>query len=182
MLQEGPRTLVGIATFDSAIHFYNLKRQLQQVKQLRFYCSTALWCLTSSWIIAISYLRSFYNQLFAGVIYYDFSSYEHQSSSYILVKGQEALVRNTVIHTHAKKKILFVHIIFIILNSFARKSFLQLPANKKPPPWKAPNPTRRDGMEDDKFKLDPQTRRKMSLRNSQMGQVSKCVHPPHACK
>lgn len=29
-LPEGPRTLVGIATFDSAIHFYNLKRQLQQ--------------------------------------------------------------------------------------------------------------------------------------------------------
>lgn len=62
---------------------------------------------------------------------------------------------NTGIHTHAKKKILFVHIIFIILNSFARQSFLQLPANKKPPPWKEPNPTRRDGMEDDKFKLNP---------------------------
>lgn len=30
-LQEGPRTMVGIATFDSAIHFYNLKRILQQV-------------------------------------------------------------------------------------------------------------------------------------------------------
>ncbi|KAK4761134.1 hypothetical protein SAY87_006027 [Trapa incisa] len=29
-LPEGPRTLVGIATFDSAIHFYNLKRALQQ--------------------------------------------------------------------------------------------------------------------------------------------------------
>ncbi|XP_057966867.1 protein transport protein SEC24 C [Malania oleifera] len=27
---EGPRTLVGIATFDSTIHFYNLKRALQQ--------------------------------------------------------------------------------------------------------------------------------------------------------
>lgn len=30
-LQEGPRTFVGIATFDSTIHFYNLKRALQQV-------------------------------------------------------------------------------------------------------------------------------------------------------
>ncbi|KAJ4952663.1 hypothetical protein NE237_029495 [Protea cynaroides] len=29
-LPEGPRTFVGIATFDSAIHFYNLKRSLQQ--------------------------------------------------------------------------------------------------------------------------------------------------------
>ncbi|KAG0465602.1 hypothetical protein HPP92_019766 [Vanilla planifolia] len=29
-LPEGPRTMVGIATFDSAIHFYNLKRALQQ--------------------------------------------------------------------------------------------------------------------------------------------------------
>ncbi|OIW06786.1 hypothetical protein TanjilG_11511 [Lupinus angustifolius] len=27
---EGPRTMVGIATFDSTIHFYNLKRALQQ--------------------------------------------------------------------------------------------------------------------------------------------------------
>lgn len=30
-MQEGPRTMVGIATFDSAIHFYNLKRAMQQV-------------------------------------------------------------------------------------------------------------------------------------------------------
>lgn len=30
-MQEGPRTTVGIATFDSAIHFYNLKRAMQQV-------------------------------------------------------------------------------------------------------------------------------------------------------
>ncbi|XP_075657285.1 protein transport protein SEC24 C-like isoform X1 [Castanea sativa] len=30
-LPEGPRTMVGIATFDSTIHFYNLKRALQQV-------------------------------------------------------------------------------------------------------------------------------------------------------
>ncbi|XP_073013012.1 protein transport protein SEC24 C-like [Typha latifolia] len=29
-LPEGPRTMVGIATFDSNIHFYNLKRGLQQ--------------------------------------------------------------------------------------------------------------------------------------------------------
>lgn len=29
-LPEGPRTYVGIATFDSTIHFYNLKRALQQ--------------------------------------------------------------------------------------------------------------------------------------------------------
>ncbi|KAL5994533.1 hypothetical protein ACLOJK_024586 [Asimina triloba] len=29
-IPEGPRTMVGIATFDSAIHFYNLKRALQQ--------------------------------------------------------------------------------------------------------------------------------------------------------
>ncbi|ONK56215.1 uncharacterized protein A4U43_C10F5310 [Asparagus officinalis] len=29
-LPEGPRTMVGIATFDSSIHFYNLKRVLQQ--------------------------------------------------------------------------------------------------------------------------------------------------------
>lgn len=29
-LPEGPRTMVGIATFDSAIHFYNLKRAMQQ--------------------------------------------------------------------------------------------------------------------------------------------------------
>ncbi|PPS06533.1 hypothetical protein GOBAR_AA14116 [Gossypium barbadense] len=32
-LPEGPRTLVGIATFDSTIHFYNLKRALQQCRQ-----------------------------------------------------------------------------------------------------------------------------------------------------
>ena len=31
LFQEGPRTMVGIATFDSTIHFYNLKRALQQV-------------------------------------------------------------------------------------------------------------------------------------------------------
>jgi protein transport protein SEC24 len=30
-LPEGPRTMVGIATFDSAIHFYSLKRDQQQV-------------------------------------------------------------------------------------------------------------------------------------------------------
>ncbi|XP_050275700.1 protein transport protein Sec24-like At4g32640 isoform X3 [Quercus robur] len=30
-LPEGPRTMVGIATFDSTIHFYSLKRALQQV-------------------------------------------------------------------------------------------------------------------------------------------------------
>lgn len=29
-LPEGPRTMVGIATFDTTIHFYNLKRALQQ--------------------------------------------------------------------------------------------------------------------------------------------------------
>lgn len=29
-LPEGPRTMVGIATYDSSIHFYNLKRVLQQ--------------------------------------------------------------------------------------------------------------------------------------------------------
>uniref|UniRef100_A0A6M2F1N0 Uncharacterized protein n=1 Tax=Populus davidiana TaxID=266767 RepID=A0A6M2F1N0_9ROSI len=29
-LPEGPRTMVGIATFDSTIHFYNMKRALQQ--------------------------------------------------------------------------------------------------------------------------------------------------------
>jgi protein transport protein SEC24 len=29
-LPEGPRTMVGIATFDSAIHFYSLKRAQQQ--------------------------------------------------------------------------------------------------------------------------------------------------------
>ncbi|KAF5815735.1 putative sec23/Sec24, trunk domain, von Willebrand factor A-like domain superfamily [Helianthus annuus] len=27
---EGPQTMVGIASFDSSIHFYNLKRALQQ--------------------------------------------------------------------------------------------------------------------------------------------------------
>ncbi|KVI12187.1 Gelsolin domain-containing protein [Cynara cardunculus var. scolymus] len=32
-LPEGPRTMVGIATFDSTIHFYNLKRALQQCRQ-----------------------------------------------------------------------------------------------------------------------------------------------------
>lgn len=31
VLQEGPRTMVGIATYDVTIHFYNLKRALQQV-------------------------------------------------------------------------------------------------------------------------------------------------------
>lgn len=31
LVQEGPRTIVGVATFDSTIHFYNLKRALQQV-------------------------------------------------------------------------------------------------------------------------------------------------------
>ncbi|GMY39298.1 protein transport protein Sec24-like At4g32640 [Fagus crenata] len=30
-LPEGPQTMVGIATFDCTIHFYNLKRALQQV-------------------------------------------------------------------------------------------------------------------------------------------------------
>ncbi|KAF5204290.1 transport protein Sec24-like [Thalictrum thalictroides] len=30
VLPEGPRTMVGFATFDSTIHFYNLKRALQQ--------------------------------------------------------------------------------------------------------------------------------------------------------
>jgi hypothetical protein len=35
-LQEGPRTMVGIATFDSTIHFYNLKRALQQVDMKSF--------------------------------------------------------------------------------------------------------------------------------------------------
>lgn len=39
-LQEGPRTFVGIATFDSTIHFYNLKRALQQVN-----CCTSLFIL-----------------------------------------------------------------------------------------------------------------------------------------
>lgn len=34
LLQEGPRTMVGIATFDSTIHFYNLKRALQQVNNV----------------------------------------------------------------------------------------------------------------------------------------------------
>ncbi|XP_058195522.1 protein transport protein SEC24 C isoform X2 [Rhododendron vialii] len=29
-LPDGPRTMVGVATFDSTIHFYNLKRELQQ--------------------------------------------------------------------------------------------------------------------------------------------------------
>ncbi|KAL7160754.1 hypothetical protein ACSBR2_041416 [Camellia fascicularis] len=29
-LPEGPRTMVGVATFDSTIHFYNMKRALQQ--------------------------------------------------------------------------------------------------------------------------------------------------------
>ncbi|CAL1382089.1 unnamed protein product [Linum trigynum] len=33
-LPEGPRTMVGIATFDSTIHFYNLKRVLQQPQML----------------------------------------------------------------------------------------------------------------------------------------------------
>ncbi|MFS7978773.1 putative sec23/Sec24, trunk domain, von Willebrand factor A-like domain superfamily [Helianthus anomalus] len=28
--REGPRTMVGVATFDSSIHFYNLKHALQQ--------------------------------------------------------------------------------------------------------------------------------------------------------
>jgi len=31
LLQEGPQTMVGIATFDSTIHFYCLKRALRQV-------------------------------------------------------------------------------------------------------------------------------------------------------
>jgi hypothetical protein len=31
LFQEGPQTMVGIATFDCTIHFYNLKRALQQV-------------------------------------------------------------------------------------------------------------------------------------------------------
>lgn len=36
-MQEGPRTVVGIATFDSTIHFYNLKRALQQVNMTSIY-------------------------------------------------------------------------------------------------------------------------------------------------
>lgn len=40
LLQEGPRTMVGIATFDSTVHFYNLKRALQQVNRNfpSYYC------------------------------------------------------------------------------------------------------------------------------------------------
>ncbi|GJX96264.1 transport protein Sec24-like protein, partial [Tanacetum coccineum] len=34
-LWRGPRTMVGIATFDSTIHFYNLKRALQQLDECR---------------------------------------------------------------------------------------------------------------------------------------------------
>jgi len=37
LLQEGPRTMVGIATFDSTIHFYNLRRASQQVSGQPFY-------------------------------------------------------------------------------------------------------------------------------------------------
>ncbi|XP_062173358.1 protein transport protein SEC24 C [Alnus glutinosa] len=33
-LPEGPQTMVGVATFDSTIHFYNLKRALQQPSML----------------------------------------------------------------------------------------------------------------------------------------------------
>ncbi|KAG5522501.1 hypothetical protein RHGRI_034613 [Rhododendron griersonianum] len=33
-LPDGPRTMVGVATFDSTIHFYHLKRELQQVSIL----------------------------------------------------------------------------------------------------------------------------------------------------
>uniref|UniRef100_A0ACD5YJU3 Uncharacterized protein n=1 Tax=Avena sativa TaxID=4498 RepID=A0ACD5YJU3_AVESA len=36
-LPEGPRTMVGIATFDSAIHFYSLKRAQQQCCSIKFY-------------------------------------------------------------------------------------------------------------------------------------------------
>lgn len=43
-MQEGPRTMVGIATFDSAIHFYNLKRAMQQV------CAT-FWLLQNFLVI-----------------------------------------------------------------------------------------------------------------------------------
>lgn len=37
LVQEGPMTIVGIATFDSTIHFYNLKRALQQVNATCIY-------------------------------------------------------------------------------------------------------------------------------------------------
>ncbi|KAJ0805646.1 putative sec23/Sec24, trunk domain, von Willebrand factor A-like domain superfamily [Helianthus annuus] len=45
-LPEGPRTMVGIATFDSSIQFYNLKRALQQ--PLIVYSSRRTRCLHSA--------------------------------------------------------------------------------------------------------------------------------------
>lgn len=45
LFQEGPQTMVGIATFDCTIHFYNLKRALQQVtiSLQQFFPSKILW-------------------------------------------------------------------------------------------------------------------------------------------
>lgn len=47
LLQEGPRTMVGIATFDSTIHFYNLKRALQQVN----ISCTSFYLKSNAWIL-----------------------------------------------------------------------------------------------------------------------------------
>jgi protein transport protein SEC24 len=44
-LPEGPRTMVGIATFDSAIHFYSLKRAQQQVCSKRSFLATLSKCI-----------------------------------------------------------------------------------------------------------------------------------------
>lgn len=65
-LQEGPKTMVGIATFDSTIHFYNLKRALQQVYSQLSYkslthatlinCLGLMFLLMHFWMLIISQL------------------------------------------------------------------------------------------------------------------------------
>lgn len=70
-LQEGLRTMVGIATFDSTIHFYNLKRALQQVSNYLITCflfcgdkAKFLICLSWSFIKDMHFVGLMENVIF----------------------------------------------------------------------------------------------------------------------
>ena len=45
LLQDGPQTMVGIATFDCTIHFYNLRRASQQVYSKYHFGRQAFWSM-----------------------------------------------------------------------------------------------------------------------------------------
>lgn len=59
LLQEGPRTMLGIATFDSTVHFYNLKRVLQQVI-LSFSCIKFSFSCIKFFQLELVFFGSFY--------------------------------------------------------------------------------------------------------------------------